>query len=88
MMRLRSPKRLRTTSTSLTDTINTQLITTPKLRNCMPSAAIACRHQIPNKERKRSRLKCQHTFVPFPVTAIGSSLPRRTAMALSLHRYE
>ena len=39
--RPRSTKRLRITYTWLTDTINTQFITTPRPRNCMPNSVTA-----------------------------------------------
>jgi len=58
-MQPRNTKKLRTTHTWLTDTINTQFITTLKLRNCMPSVATACRHQFPPSRelRKKALLK-------------------------------
>src|SRR5581483_11740181 len=59
--RPRSTRRLRTTHTWLTDTINTQFNTTPKLRNCMLSSATAWRRPLPSKApRRRVPLKKVH----------------------------
>ena len=66
--RPRSTKRPRTTHIWLTATINTQFITTPRPRNCMPSSATAWQRPPPSKEpRKRAPLKRGSFRCPCPV---------------------